>query len=362
VAVTFQAADWSKEILRKKPGLVIDFEISKGGGQSVAFAHVDKDRSLTVNDIAVLSALESPRILPYALRVQISDCDHVVARLIADGLVEIRRGRDFTTGAAALGTADSQRGQQSATHSLVSDLALHYALSIRHLPVKFLADRVYSFNCLPQPIQDGDPEDQFIKITGIDIRTPKPKLGGHEWSLQTGKGWIYFNRGKSYKARYKLYVTPKPQVIPDVIPQFAEVLGRSRGSIFKVAFPAGSLGRADKIVAYFPSFEAIQETATALLRLRLDVPVQGIPFTARIPGTELFSWGVDPPRGSMPHGSSWRSWVARQVAECAQELPAHMAVPEAFDLIKMKLQLRQVDTVDWVPLQELVSRKWSLDI
>jgi hypothetical protein len=360
--VTYRTLDWSKEVLRKKPGLAIDFGASKGGDQSVAVAHVGRDRSLTVNDIAVLSALESPRVMPHALRMQISDCDDLVARLIADGLVEIRRGREFTTGAAALGTADNQHGQQSATRSQVSDLALHYALAIRHMPVNVLADRVYSFNCLPLPIQDGDPEEQFIKITGIDIRTPEPKLGGHEWKLQTGKGWIYFNRGKSYKARYKLYVTPKPEVISDVIPRFAEVLGRSRRSIFKVAFPAGLLGRADKIVAYFPSFEAIQETASALLDLRIDVPVQGIPFTARIPGTELFSWGVDPPRGAMRNGSSWRSWIALQVAECAQEVPTQMASADAFNLIKMKLQLRHVDTVDWVPLQELVSGKWRLEI
>ena len=180
--------------------------------------------------------------------------------------------------------------------------------------------------------------------------------------MQIDKGWVYFRRGAPFEARYKTYLCPQPQSIPAVIPVFSEVLARAHSSVFKIAYPATFLGRADKVVAYFPSFETMQRTLTDLARAGLDAPVQAVPFSAPVPGAPLLSWGVDPPNLPAKKGSSWRSWVVRQVAECAHRIPSETPHQEALDHLKGALQFRDIDPVQWLPQQQLISRKWRLDL
>jgi hypothetical protein len=359
--VAFSYLDWSGQVLRKRPGLEIHFQARKGRDGSVAIAKAGSERSLTIDEIALLASLEPPCALPQALREQVRECDQVMTRLIFDGLVQVRRGRQFYTGAAAL-VQPNKGSDPPGAASPISELALQYALTIRHLQPGALAARLYAFNSLPRTISRGDSAAQFFDITGIDIQTPAPRLGGREWNLQSDKGWLYFRRGISFKARFKLYLSPQPKSIAAVIPGFTEVLGRARGSVFKIAFPVESLGRADKIVAYVPSFAALQETLSSLLQVGFDVAVQALPFSAPVPGTQLLSWGVDPPSLAAEKGSSWRSWVAHQVADCAHRIPAATTASEALDNLKMALELRDIDPIQWLPRQQLVSRKWRLDL
>ncbi len=353
--------DWSTEVVRKRASVEIRFRAEKSRDGSVAVAGTNPERPLTVDEIALLAGLDSPRVLPRALREQIPECDQVMARLVFDGLVEIRRRGRFITGAAAL-TIPNEGGARSAGSSQISELAMHYALAIRHLSPDAAAGRLYAFNSLPRATFAGDPTQRFASITGIDLESPTPRMGGREWNLETSKGWAFFRRGASTGAHFKLYLCPKPEGVSAVIPGFTEVLGRARSSVFKIAFPAGSLARADKIVAYLPSFEALQRTLSELARVGLEAPVQAVPFSAPVPGSELLSWGVDPPNSPNQRGSSWRSWVTRQVAECAHRIPVTVPPVEALDGLKTALQLRDIDPFQWLPRQQLVSRKWRLNL
>ncbi|MGA8029346.1 MAG: hypothetical protein WB992_19565 [Bryobacteraceae bacterium] len=355
--------DWSTAVLRKTPGVEVRFRAHRSRDGSVAVANGNHERSLSVNEVALLAALHSPCVLPRALREKVADCDQVVARLVLDGLVEVRRGRRFVNGTIALRGASLDGGEEAANgSSRISELALGYALAIRHLPPDTAASRLYAFNSLPRTVISGVSAEAFARISGIDIENPAPRLGGKEWSLQIGKAWVFFRRGQSSGAHFKLYVCPHPESIAAVIPAFCEVMGHARSSVFKIAFPAHSLARADKIVAYFSSFEKLQTTVSELVRLGLDVPVQGVPFSAPVPGTELLSWGVDPPAMAAQQAGSWRSWVTRQVAECVHGISGDVPAEEALNFLRTALRLRDIDPLQWLPRQELIAGKWRIEL
>ena len=360
--------DWSKEVLRACTSATIDFREAAGENGSVAIARPRRgltapERHLTLNEVALLSALKSPRALPRALHDQVRDCDRVLAQLVLDGLVEVRRGGRFLSGVAALEIVEGVRDGNGKETSGISELALQYALAVRHLKPDIVAERLYAFNSLPRKrSQHRNPAAEFSAHTGIDVSSPSPMIGGREWAIQSSPGWLYFRRGNSPGRPFKIYLCPRPKDVPNVIPGFAEVLGRARGSVFKIAFPSDSLVRADKIVAYLPTFEALQRALTDLVSLSLDAPVQAVPFSAPVPRAPLLSWGVDPPNLDTHKASSWRSWVTRQVAECVHNVPATGTPAEALDHLKTALQLRDIDPVNWLPLQQLLSRKWRLDL
>jgi hypothetical protein len=358
--MAFVISDWSRETLRKSGGVEIRFHGRTIADGSVAAAG-EQARPLGIGEIALLAALERPSVLPAALREQVADCDRVIARLVLDGLVEVRRGSRFVTGAAALAVAGRIEGR-AAVGSRISELALRYALATRHLPTRVLADRLYAFNSLPRRPGADNSAQQFADLTGIEVESPAPRLGGKDWSLQSSGPWLYFRRGAPFRAHFKIYLCPQPQSVAAVIPKFAEVLAVARDITFKVAFPAAQLARPDKIVAYFASFEAVQKTLAALTSIGLGTPAQAVPFSAPVLGTELLSWGVDPPSLPSQKAVSWRSWVTRQVAECAGGISAATPPDEALAALTAALELRDIDPVQWLPRQQLISRKWSLDL
>jgi hypothetical protein len=369
-------AEWSRESLRTCASFEVDFHAAGQEKGSVAAArngqdHTAPNRSLTVDEVAVLAALKVEGPLPPALREQVRNCDQLLARLILDGLIEVRRDGRFQSGASALfhESGDPPRESGASGAADISELALEYALAVRHLAPGVLAERLYAFNSLPRKtFSPGDASAEYAAQTGVDAGSPAPKIGGREWSAQTDPGWLYFRRGNPSGGRFKIYLSPRPPDIPRVIHSFADALGgRSGGSsVFKMAFPAAALRRPDKIVAYMPTFDALQRTLSRLVDLSLEATVQAVPFSAPVPRAPVLSWGVDPPNEATGEaigtGSSWRSWLSRQVAVCAHAIPRTEAPAAALEHLKLALQLREIDPVNWLPRQQLLSREWRLEL
>ena len=365
------APDWSDKVLRSSLSFEVDFRASVSSSGSVAVARHRRDRTLpdrplTVDEVVLLASLKVAGCLPSALRQQIRDCDQLLARLILDGLVEVRRDERFQSGVAALQLEAG--GRRDETHGdvqgRISGLALEYALAVRHLDPSTLAERLYAFNSLPtiRPTQK-DATAEFALRTSIDAGNPVLKIGSHEWTVQPDRAWLYFRRGTSSGGRFKIYLSPRPQDIPHVIRGFADSLGsRTSGGVFKMAFPSEALCRPDKIVAYVPTFDALQKTLSRLVALSLDATVQAVPFSAPVPRAPLLSWGVDPPHDSEGPSYSWRSWLTRQLAECAHIIPATEDSACALSHLKAALRLRNIDPVTWLPRQQLLSRKWRLEL
>ncbi len=354
--------DWSRTVVRASPGFTIDFDITSTNG-SVAKARARRgsarERYLSIDEIALLTAVKKPAPVPDALRRRIRDCEQVLAGLVLDGLVEVREGGRFLSGAAALQRAEEPAASHAtgpAAH--VSGLALEYALALRHIDPAELGKRLYAFNSLP--LREARRAD-FAGRTGIDPSSPTVRLGGHDWTPQAVPSWLYLRRNSGSGGRFKIYLSPAIADIPKVLDGFATVLGR-KDATFKIAFPSHSLKRPDKIVAYFPTFAALQQGLSDLAGAALEGRVQAVPFSAPVAGAPLLSWGVDPPGMASRGHASWRSWVAGQVAECAHGIEQSAGPDEALVHLKTALELRGIDAARWLPSQQLISQKWRLEL
>jgi hypothetical protein len=318
-----------------------------------------RERQLAIDEVALLTALKRPGPVPDALRRRIRGCDQVLANLVLEGLLEVREKGRFRSGAGVLQPDGEPAAEKHAgPASQISELALEYALAIRHIEPNELAKRLYTFNSLPRT-EAG--RTDFASRTGIDPSSPSMRIGGREWTAQPTPKWLYFRRQAGSGGRFKIYLSPTVEDIPKVLGRFAEALGRGNAT-FKIAFPAESLGRPDKIVAYVPTFAALQRTLSDLAAAGLEAKVQAVPFSAPVSAAPLLSWGVDPPGVATGGGASWRSWVASQVAECAHSIPVSEPAGGALAHLKAALQVRDIDPVDWLPRQQLLSQKWRLEL
>jgi len=132
---------------------------------------------------------------------------------------------------------------------------------------------------------------------------------------------------------------------------------------WKIGADLAGLLRPDKIVAYFPDFDALARAAQILCE-RLDgLPAHGVPFTAEIGGGGLLSWGMDPPRDeALPWSGpeSWRIWLANRLARALLDAraqtgtvetdPAPLNPPLApWRFAVERLRLEGVDTDSWTP-------------
>lgn len=369
--MSWAPVDRSREILRSSPHFEVDFRASVSASGSVAIARHRRDRTfpdrpLTLAEVALLASLKVAGRLPPAIREQVAHCDRLLVRLVLDGLVEVRLNGRFQSGVAALQPEAGSPQDEALGGEVgrISGLALEYALAVRHLDPSILAERIYAFNTLPRtrPTQ-SDASVEFAAQTSVDAGNPVFKIGGREWIVQPNRGWLYLRRGNPSGGRFKIYLSPRTQDIPRVIHGFAEALGGgASGGVFKMAFPAEALRRPDKIIAYVPTFDALQETLSRLVALSLDAIVQAVPFSAPVPRAPLLSWGVDPPNKSTGPISSWRSWLTRQVAECAHAIPIAENSAGVLNHLKAALRLRDIDPVTWLPRQQLLSRNWRLEL
>jgi hypothetical protein len=147
----------------------------------------------------------------------------------------------------------------------------------------------------------------------------------------------------------KLYVSPRPEALPDAFPRIADAFVRSDVRSFKVGRGIEGLLRSDKIVAYFEDRTHMEKVAGALARSLRGCPAQGVPFTAEVSGNGLLSWGVDPPLGDA--AASWRSWItkrlaasltARRLTSCADSVAAALS----------DIRLAGVDPDRWLPSKD----------
>lgn len=362
------ANEWSRQIFRTCPGIHLDFNASAASPAAFAVARTiapsPPERPLSVDEVALLSSLTVPASLSPALGQHVPRYQQLLAGLLLDGLVEVHRDGRFQAGAAVVQAQRRAQTEASSEVARVSGLALEYAVAVRHLPVGILAERLYAFNSLPiVPGTQDDGRLNFLNRTGIEADDPSPTIGTHRWTAQPGPAWLHFRRGDPQGGRFKLYLCPCPQDIPRVLQHFAEVIGdRAAGGVFKIAFPYGSLRRPDKIVAYLPTFYELQEILLLLTKLQLEADVQAVPFSAPVLSAPLFSWGVDPPHQSIGLSASWRSWLTVQIAECAHAIPVDKAAEDAREHLSAALSVRDIDSVNWLPSQELLSRKWGLHL
>src|SRR5262249_37010069 len=117
---------------------------------------------------------------------------------------------------------------------------------------------------------------------------------------------------------YKLYVSPRPEFMPEAFRAVLQELAESPAHHFKIGDDVAGLLRADKLIAYFSNFEALEEAARRIGARLHGCAAQGVPFSAGLGEDGLLSWGIDPPpeRGTLSwqERPSWRLWVTNRLA------------------------------------------------
>lgn len=354
---------------------------------AVSAKAVDRDAALLF-----LTLREAAPLPSYVRSAFGSGTGRFVARMIADGILEIERGEGFVSGTTALdlpgggGGAADEAGLGRLAR--LSHQALRYAERLPLDEPLLLSFRLYAYNRLPiTPRWRRQLPDAAATATYLGI-APGGRHHGqllrHWVPLERQPGWLswasrsaeiaggVFREHRAGTWRYKLYISPSPEELQDGFGTIVGALISSRPPHFKVGADALGLLRPDKIVAYFATLDDLRTAADRLTRSLGGIAAQGVPFSAEIAGDGLLSWGVDPPHDhplvAWSGGESWRQWLTRRLA-CALladratlarrdvREPEHAAAPAApWRGALDRLRLEGVDPETWSPTADLTSR------
>ena len=340
--------------LEKDPGFygVLRSRSAPGTGLKA----VDRDTAL------LFLTLREPGPLPSYVR-RISDAADTVARLVADGVLEIASEDGFVSGAAAFDLLweEGSEGQGGGRLAALSVAALRYGQTLTVDDPLRLSLRLYGYNRRPltpawkRLLPDAEAVERHL---GIGPGGPHRRLLDQEW-VRTGPSgpsaswlsWRLRGEGGSRSAggTWKLYVSPQPEALAEGFGRILEALTAALTPQLKIGSSAAGLLRPDKLVAYYPGFERLAAAADAVAERLAGTPAQGVPFTSEIAGGGLLSWGVDPPpEGSWSGGESWRLWLTHRLATALLAgRTAEGVEPWRFALERLRLE--GVDTNSWTP-------------
>jgi len=213
-----------------------------------------------------------------------------------------------------------------------------------------LAHWLYRFGIVPRgPAIDRDfgLDDEPMGALGLTIGGAARRMLESAYDASTLQGWYSFARSADppqLAAGCKLYVSPRPQALPDAFTFIVQTFVQAEVRSFKVGRGVEGLLRPDKIMAYFDERSQMEAVIAQLMNRLRGCPVQGVPFTADEGGDGLLSSGVDPPLGDT--AASWRAWVT---AKLAAGLVARRDQPPADAVAGTLSDLRSigVDTGRW---------------
>lgn len=318
------------------------------GESALAIRSVDRDTAL------LFLTLREPGPFPGYARGMLGEAAaRAVARLVADGVLEMADGEGFVSGAAALGLLSGEPGELGAGRiAKLSLAALQHAQTLPANDVSQLAASLYAFNRRPltprwrRLLPSAEAVEAYL---GIDPGGRNRRRLEGSWIPILMEGWLCWGtraRLEDAGATHKLYVSPAPEALADSFGVVLDALTEARAYQFKIGSDALGLLRPDKIVAYFHGFEALAQASVVVERHLGGVAAQGVPFTSEIGGDGLLSWGVDPPRSE--EKESWRLWLARRLARGILDA-RHAEAAEPWRFAVERLRLEGVDPATWTP-------------
>jgi hypothetical protein len=342
-------------VLRPRP--------SEGPGTVLGVKAVDRDTAL------LFLTLREPGPLPSYVRSSLGEATgRTIARLVADGILEVEREGAFVSGPAAL----EVRGEPAAAGGRIAGLsiaALRYGQALAIDDPLRLSFRLYGYNrrpltprwrkllATPEAVRSWlgiGPGGSHRKLLDRTWRPSPPAEAWLSWQAR-GNEPSTSPRG----ATWKLYVSPTPEALAERFGAILEALAAARAGQFKIGSGAAGLLRPDKIVAYFPSFERLEEAARAVEPALGGVAAQGVPFTSEIAGDGLLSWGMDPPateRDAWGGRESWRLWLTHRLARAllaARSAEAAGDAVEPWRYALERLRLEGIDPGSWTPAASL---------
>lgn len=355
------------------------------GARSTGFGVKSVDRDTALLFLTLREAGPLPAYLQRALGAGTA---RAVARLVADGVLEVAGEAGFVHGAAALAlleggpadgagiAGDGEGGGRTAALSLA---ALRYGQELAELldaPLA-LSERLYAYNRLPLTPdwkhRLGGPAGALAFLglgdggrcrADLDRHWQETPAGSswHCWRARSLPGSVAGAAGAAGGTACKLYLSPPPAALPAIVPELLAGLAAARAPLFKIGAGAAGLLRPDKVVAYFPDLEALLGAAEQLRGRLAGTPAQGVPFTAAAGEDGLLSWGMDPPAAAQSPlwqgRESWRFWLTNRLARALLAArgaadPTAPAAAEPWRFALARLRLEGVDVATWTPAAAL---------
>jgi hypothetical protein len=314
---------------------------------------------------------------PYIKKIFNWEINKAIALLVLDGVIEMEDGSIFLSGVDAWSALFEGKliHRPQGELARISIQALKYAQTLKSHGTKGLSQRIYYYHSKPlMPAWERrvPTPDAVLRYLELGKDFSNSRLLSNRWrqvSLpEAYSAWLLWKpvhrvpTVPQQSVFYKLYVSPDPTVVGEVFRATVSVLATADSVLtFKIAKNARGLLRTDKIVVYFPSFEALFEMA-ASLRSKIDGSLpHGVPFTAECFGNPLLSWGVDPPAELRPFESrereSWRVWISNRLAAAITTGKlARSSSMEPWEFALNRLCLEGIDTNRWVPCEEAWAR------
>lgn len=256
-----------------------------------------------------------------------------IAELILDGVLELEQGANFVSGVRSYKALFQCRPlpRQSGEIAKISIQALKYAQNLEIRELGRLSARLYFYHRLPcnaaweHVVPPSESTSSFLGLSSGSQLTERWDAGWQRVQnrSQQSEGWIYWRSRKGAKGTnqaraFKLYISPKPEFLKEVIARSFPILGQFRAHTSKVASDLFGLLRPDKFVIYFSNLDDLMGAAEVLRKDLSGIAAHPVPFSAPIGTDGLLSWGIDPPRRrtrSRPHErESWRLWITNRLA------------------------------------------------
>lgn len=345
----------------------------------LALKAVDRETAL------LFFTMQRPSPIPnYVLTSFGERCNQAIAMLVLDGVLEIAAGPEceFVSGAAAHPLIFEAQAPGSAGGRIarLSNEALKYGQAIAVESSAELSARLYTYNTIPAgpawrkrlSPTGASSADAVLSFLGIDPdgknRRLFDRLYVHQPSTLNSAAWQVWHLRHAretlkgtWRPAYKLYISPLPEVLPEILSTIVDVLGITKVASFKIGRDLYGLLRPDKIVAYCANFDELATLATQLQKALAGSPAQGVPFTAGTDPTGLLSWGTDPPREVQDFTEldleSWRLWLTNRLAVALLASKAQSVGVSPTEFALERLRLDGVDTNTWTPQQAIWQNK-----
>jgi len=274
----------------------------------------------------------------------LSDAD--VAVLICDGALAVRDGRRYVTGVLAAGAlfADVRLPAGDGLLAGLSARGVHYVAGLPRGRAAGYARAAYAFHRLPRRA----PSEAEVASYGVALEAVSGRLPGYTPELSADGYWQRW-RHRRLDAhawpRHKVYVSPLPCDLVEVLGAMARVCESLEVPALKVVRYPGEAVRADKLVAYCDDDAAAARLAREVSAALTGARVHGVPFAGQVDPSGLVGRAVDPgPEWVTAEPLSWRRLVARRIAR-SLGTDARGSVAERARFVYGRLLLDGIDPI-----------------
>ncbi len=270
--------------------------------------------------------------------------------LVLDSVLELELGSGWAGGPAAYEALFPEVTVPEPADRLgrMSYDAVRWAGALPALGAGALTGRLYGFGRIPLSQRWNRRYPQPSSVLALLDRV-RLERHWHVAPVPVGRiDWLAFRRRGGPPPRaadlpYKLYVSPHPDALAEVLGVLPRALAGTPAAVFKLGSDAAGLLRPDKLVIYLRDAGELTVTAGELANALAGTPPHGVPFSAGLAGDGLLSWGGDPSPDEAPAGDraeSWRLSVCRRLADslsAARQAPLRRLAPADFALGRLAL-------------------------